>query len=75
MAMENIRKQNYKDENRNFQEEWFENYGFIDNNGKSLSLICNIIIKNYKFTLTLWNKSSPLFNSISTQFKIMNQET
>ena len=47
MAMENIRKQKYKDKNINFQEEWVENYGFIDNNGK-LCLICNIMIKNYK---------------------------
>ena len=30
MAMENIRKQKYNDENRNFQEKWVENYDFID---------------------------------------------
>ena len=47
MAMENIKKQKYKDENKNFQEEWVENYGLIDNNGKSC-LICNITIKKYK---------------------------
>ena len=28
--MKNIRRQRYEDENRNFQEEWVENYGFID---------------------------------------------
>ena len=48
MAMENIRKRKYENENRNLQEEWVENYNFIDNNGKSFCLICNIIIKNYK---------------------------
>ena len=32
--MENIRKRKYEDKNRNFEEEWVENYDFIDNNGK-----------------------------------------
>ena len=44
MALENIRKRKYEDENRNFQEKWVENYGLIDKNGKLLSLICNITI-------------------------------
>ena len=48
MAMENIRKRKHGNENRNFQEELVENYGFINNNGKSFCVICNITIKNYK---------------------------
>ena len=50
MAMENISKRKCKDKNRNFQEEWFENYGFIDNK-KSSCLICNTTIKNYKVAI------------------------
>lgn len=45
---ENAKKRKYEDENRKFQREWTEKYAFIDNNGKSLCLICKATISNYK---------------------------
>lgn len=48
MSAENIKKRKYKEENRGFQEDWTEKFLFIDNNNKSMCLICKINISNYK---------------------------
>ena len=50
MTSENIKKRKYNQENRTFQEEWTEKFFFIDNNGKSLCLICKATIATYKVT-------------------------
>ncbi|XP_067144229.1 general transcription factor II-I repeat domain-containing protein 2-like [Centruroides vittatus] len=42
------KKRKYEQENRSFNNEWEENFFFIDNNGKALCVICNSTVKNYK---------------------------
>lgn len=42
------KKRKYDQENRSFNNEWEENFFFIDNNGKALCVICNSTVKNYK---------------------------
>ena len=41
------KKRKYEQENRSFNNEW-ENFFFIDNNGKALRVVCNSTVKNYK---------------------------
>ncbi|XP_067124137.1 general transcription factor II-I repeat domain-containing protein 2A-like [Centruroides vittatus] len=42
------KKRKYEQENKSFNNEWEENFFFIDNNGKALCVICNSTVKNYK---------------------------
>ena len=42
------KKRKFEQENISFNNEWEENFFFIDNNGKALCVICNSMVKNYK---------------------------
>ena len=45
------KKRKYEQENRSFNNEWEENFFFIDNNGKALCVICNSTVKIVKVTI------------------------
>lgn len=48
MTEKENRKRKYEQENRSFNNEWEENFFFIDNNGTALCVICKSTVKNYK---------------------------
>ncbi|XP_071055046.1 EPM2A-interacting protein 1-like [Onthophagus taurus] len=48
MTPPNKRKRKYADENQNFNEEWEEDYAFIEKNGNAVCIICNSTVNNYK---------------------------
>ena len=46
--MTSCKKRKYTEENRGFQQEWEENFAFIERNGKPFCLICNTLLNHFK---------------------------
>ena len=44
----NCKKRKYEEENRTFKTEWEEEFGFTDNGGKPVCLICHASLNHYK---------------------------
>lgn len=48
MTSENKKKRKYFEEKRNFNDDWEDNYAFIQQDDKALCLICKTTLKNFK---------------------------